>query len=401
MANSSQKIGIIALIPLLIILPILLLPLSLFLFRRSNKVAVLCFILFAFYFGWFYPLQMDLLVHYDNFIRVADFSLGELYADAETLYYGKELYPILFKFIVGKISVRPEFFSAVACTLYASAFMFFMSAFLKDYIKPMTILQYILLAALFAIVEYYWFLGLRYWTGFFVFMGFYVRYLKNKNRKYLIFSLSCLFFHFAHLAILLALLLEYILRKRLYVIYLLAVVGLVVRFLDWDIPSLIIPFVSKYGVLNVSYTDKAIAESTRVYIQEYREVQNLVYAWRNEILFFVGILTARLLYRKTRDISLVENNLWRISWLVYAMANFSFASIVLNKRLTMVACMLLYTCLWSFISKFTAQRKTSISISSLGVVCLGTTILFAFLTSLISQRESLFSLSLWFNNWLL
>ena len=401
MANLSQNTGIVVLGIFSIFFPVLLLPFSLLLFRKSHKAAMFCFILFAFYFGWFYPLQLDLLVHYENFVRVAKFSFFKLYKDPETLYLGKELYPILFKFIVGKISIEPAFFSAIACSLYASAFMFFMRAFRKDYIKPMTTLQYILLVALFGIVEYYWFLGLRYWTGFFVFIGFYTRYLRDNNPKYLIFSLSCLLFHFAHLAIVLALLLEYILRKRLYVIYLLAAVGLVVRFLDWDIPSLIVPYVSKYGVLNISYTDQSIAESTREYTQEYREVQNLVYAWRNEILFFVGIVTARLLYRKTRDISLVENNLWRISWLVYAIANFSFASIVLNDRLTKVACVLLYTCLWCFVSRFAAQRKTPISIPPFALLFLGVCVLFGFLTTLVSQRESLLSLSLWFNNWFL
>ena len=192
MANLSQNTGIVVLGIFSIFFPVLLLPFSLLLFRKSHKVAMFCFILFAFYFGWFYPLQLDLLVHYENFVRVAKFSFFKLYKDPETLYLGKELYPILFKFIVGKISIEPAFFSAIACSLYASAFMFFMRAFRKDYIKPMTTLQYILLVALFGIVEYYWFLGLRYWTGFFVFIGFYTRYLRDNNPKYLIFSLSCL-----------------------------------------------------------------------------------------------------------------------------------------------------------------------------------------------------------------
>lgn len=401
MANSSQKIAVFVLGVLSAILPILLLPLSLFLFRKSNKAAILCFILFAFYFGWFYPLQMDLLVHYENFIRVADFSLGELYRDPETLYYGKELYPILFKFIVGKISVRPEFFSAIACTLYALAFMFFMSAFRKDYLKPMTTLQYVILIALFGVVEYYWFLGLRYWTGFFVFIGFYVRYLEEKDPKYLLFSLSCLLFHFAHLAIPLALLLEYILRTRLNVIYSLAVVGLGIRFISWDIPSVIVSFIGKYGILNKSYTDESIVESTRIAIQKHREIQNLVYAWRNDILFFVGVVVAYLLYRRLRDTALVDNHLWRLTWLVYGMANFLFTSVVLHKRLMMISCVLLYTSLWIFVSKSGEKRGASVSIPTMGIVLFATGVLFGILTTIVSQRGSLSSLSLWFNSWIL
>ena len=89
MANLSQNTGIVVLGIFSIFFPVLLLPFSLLLFRKSHKVAMFCFILFAFYFGWFYPLQLDLLVHYENFVRVAKFSFFKLYKDPETLYLGR------------------------------------------------------------------------------------------------------------------------------------------------------------------------------------------------------------------------------------------------------------------------------------------------------------------------
>jgi hypothetical protein len=77
-------------------IPFVGLCLSLMFFRQ--RFAPILFIIFSFYFGWFYEPQMDLLVHYEHFHRIADKSLVEQWMDSGTSKYGKEIYPVLFKY---------------------------------------------------------------------------------------------------------------------------------------------------------------------------------------------------------------------------------------------------------------------------------------------------------------
>ena len=74
--------------------------------------------------GWFYEPQMDLLVHYEHFHRIADKSLVEQWMDSGTSKYGKEIYPVLFKYFIGLIADNRNFFSACACVVYTSLFIF-------------------------------------------------------------------------------------------------------------------------------------------------------------------------------------------------------------------------------------------------------------------------------------
>lgn len=103
-------------------IPFVGLCLSLMFFRQ--RFAPILFIIFSFYFGWFYEPQMDLLVHYEHFHRIADKSLVEQWMDSGTSKYGKEIYPVLFKYFIGLIADNRNFFSACACVVYTSLFIF-------------------------------------------------------------------------------------------------------------------------------------------------------------------------------------------------------------------------------------------------------------------------------------
>lgn len=52
---------------------------------------------------------MDLLVHYEHFHRIADKSLVEQWMDSGTSKYGKEIYPVLFKYFIGLIADNRNF----------------------------------------------------------------------------------------------------------------------------------------------------------------------------------------------------------------------------------------------------------------------------------------------------
>lgn len=194
-------------------IPFVGLCLSLMFFRQ--RFAPILFIIFSFYFGWFYEPQMDLLVHYEHFHRIADKSLVEQWMDSGTSKYGKEIYPVLFKYFIGLIADNRNFFSACACVVYTSLFIFGVVKPLQPlYMQKMSIPAWLLFLGVIFTVEYYWFLGFRFWSGAFVFTGFYLRYLNSGAVKYLWLSALCICFHYSLLALCVAAVLNLLLRYR-------------------------------------------------------------------------------------------------------------------------------------------------------------------------------------------
>lgn len=135
-------IGLLSLI--LAISPIMALVFALLFYRRWW--AFLLFIVFAFYFGWFYEPQLDLLNHYEHFKSLIGKSLGEVINDSGTRFAGSEPYPVLFKYMVGQISANPHFFSACACTVYAVIFSYGVLGSIRDlYVQKKTLPAWLLL----------------------------------------------------------------------------------------------------------------------------------------------------------------------------------------------------------------------------------------------------------------
>ena len=110
-----------------------------------------------------------MLVHYEHFHRIADKSLVEQWMDSGTSKYGKEIYPVLFKYFIGLIADNRNFFSACACVVYTSLFIFGVVKPLQPlYMQKMSIpawllfLGVILLVSRFSLLErsicFYWLL---------------------------------------------------------------------------------------------------------------------------------------------------------------------------------------------------------------------------------------------------
>lgn len=96
--------------------------------------------------------------------------------------------------------------------------------------QKMSIPAWLLFLGVIFTVEYYWFLGFRFWSGAFVFTGFYLRYLNSGAVKYLWLSALCICFHYSLLALCVAAVLNLLLRYRFKVYYLILIVSFIVRF---------------------------------------------------------------------------------------------------------------------------------------------------------------------------
>ena len=269
-------------------IPFVGLCLSLMFFRQ--RFAPILFIIFSFYFGWFYEPQMDLLVHYEHFHRIADKSLVEQWMDSGTSKYGKEIYPVLFKYFIGLIADNRNFFSACACVVYTSLFIFGVVKPLQPlYMQKMSIPAWLLFLGVIFTVEYYWFLGFRFWSGAFVFTGFYLRYLNSGAVKYLWLSALCICFHYSLLALCVAAVLNLLLRYRFKVYYLILIVSFIVRFAKIAFVTNIAQFGIFENYVKESVRNQNIIQSVGKYAEEIREYGNQFYLLRETIAVF-GVL---------------------------------------------------------------------------------------------------------------
>lgn len=394
--NDNKNIFfIIILIALLFISPLLSLVLAVLRFR--SKAAYPLFIFFAFYFGWFYYFQFvsgynDLMGHYAHFKTLIGKSLWDSWMTSSDR--GREPYPVLFKYLVGKVSSSPNLFSACACTIYAALFCGMLSSIRDLYIQKMDWLATLTFLGIIFSIEFYWFLGLRYWSGAFVFVLFYIRYVRTGRKKYLYLSFLCILFHFAHVVLCLAVLLNELLRNNFKLRYLLVGLGLVFRYLKTTLKYL---FINLFPIVNNFSGKNYEVESTMLQATSYLTSHSPFYFFRKDVLFFACLFVLIILYIHDKKNLRVNPKLWGMILVLYAFANFGSISIVLYERVFKVVILLLYIYLYIYLMESDNYYKNKKLMGP--IIILGLAILYAFLTPIVQQRNSLFRSELWFNNW--
>ena len=379
---------------ILLISPIVGLFLSIICFRQ--KASAIIFILFSFYFGWFYEPQFDLLNHYNHFKSLIGKSLFQQWTDLGTLGIGKEPYPVLFKYIVGLISDSPNFFSACACLAYSTLFILFINRFRDLFTKKINILAFLAFLGIVFTVEFYWFLGFRYWSGAFVFSIFYIQYIRTEEKKYLYLTLLCNLFHFAHFTLCLAAFANEIIKNRFFLRYILVGISFIFRFLEIDL----IPLMAKIPFLNLfvkkGMLDSEIITSIAKRTEFFREQGNQVYWLRNDILFWGCIIALLLLFKNLKNIEKNYPKLWGLIMITFAFANISYMDMTVYLRIFKFTNLMLFVFL--FLSLCKSKIESSKSAKLISFLILSSIVFFAFLTPIVEHRKLLFSIELWFNN---
>lgn len=380
----------------LLISPIIGFFLSLICFRQ--KAALIIFVLFAFYFGWFYEPQMDLLNHYIHFKTLIGKSLSDAWTDPETIHIGKEPYPVLFKYFVGLISASPHMFSACACIVYASLFVYGVLGSIGDlYVQKMTLLLWVTFLTIIFTVEYNWFLGFRFWSGVFVFVAFYVRYARTCERRYLYLSFLCICFHFSLLALCTATILNIVLKDNFKLRYILVVIGWAIRLLQ--IP--IIEYIGKIdlmdGIVKNAARIEAIVRSVAKSIEFIRRHGNQFYLIRNDVLF-LGACIASILFWKRFGKQFVTYNksLWGLILILYALTNMGYVDLIFYDRFYKTTLLILYIYLFQYMIH--VQNEINVKQQFWLVAFISVSLLYAIATIAVSQREYLWKFELWFNS---
>lgn len=362
----------------------------------KKGVSQIFFILFAFYFGWQIDCVLDLENHYENFrTYFIGHSLSEIFSNVNVYDIGKEPYHIVIKYIIGCVSDNSHFFAGCAASIYAIVFVAFLRQFKQFYTKRQQRMQFLVLCCVVFTVEYYWYLGFRYWTGAFFFLTFFLKYINTRRRKYLLISFCAILFHAAHGIAIVAVLLALLLKHRRKTLYAIAIVSMVMRTTgNWMYVVL-----GKIPILKIfvkdSYYDSGIQTSIEERGAFFRSEGNIVYQYRPDILFGVAVFVLFLLWRKNKKLNDTYPLFFAMLLLLFSITNFLYMDFVAYDRTYKMLIVMLFSYLYLLLQE---KKNLWINKKLLLVSLLFLVVVFALLTAVIQQREYLADLSIWFGS---
>lgn len=389
--NNGSYAALLAI--LFAISPILALCVSIMMYK--NWVSQTFFILFAFYFGYQLGPNLDLMQHYVNYESFFGKSFLDRYTDFATLYLGKEPFHIVFKYILSRVEVDSRVFSGCAAAVYSTVFIYFLRQFKSYYTQNMGAFRTLVFLVLAVVVEFYWYFGLRFWTGGFVFMIFYCKYVISGKKKYLCLTLTALLFHFALFAVIAVALLAEILKKYKPVLYLLVGVSFIYKQVQWNLISFLSSFPVFQALFKSSYQSSSVQQAISMRAKEYYEKGNMVYQSRIPMLmiFFFAILA--LLWTRNKGVTKSHPQMYASILILLAIANFGHADFVFYERYLKFCCLISYSYL--FIILFDEANNWINHTIFTKFVLVGIFVIALFIP-LYQQRALITEMALWFGN---
>lgn len=373
---------------------------SLFISIRFYKsgISQLFFIIFAFYFGSHIYYVSDLLHHYnDMMVLYVNRSVTDIITDPRLFLMGEDVYHVLFKLIVSRISASPRFFGGAACAIYAAFFIFFfrqLKVFYND--NKLTILSALLMLAVTFVIEYYWFLGLRFRTGVFYFAAIYLKFLNTNKKIYLLAILATPLFHYSLITLIGIFFLDYILRYTGFISRIvLLLLSIIIHFQNIDFVPLMLKYFPITKNLGTALTDERIRNDVRNLMAEVRTSGNVFYRHRSDFLLFWGLIVLYFLWKYKAFKDRKYGVLLTYALTAYTVANFGYGDLTFYDRFYQVAILFFYTYLFAMSFIHAKQIKHKINLISIFVI---PPVLYAAATQIIEQREFLLHLDLIFGN---
>ncbi len=364
----------------------------------KSEISQLFFVIFAFYFGYHLGFVHDLMNHYRDMIELyANRSASEIFADERIYIVGQDLYHVLFKFIVSRISLTTQFFGGAACAIYAAFFMFFfrqLKVFYND--NKLTILSALLLLTVAFIVEFYWYQGLRFRTGLFYFAAIYLKYVNTNKKIYLLALLLTPFFHFTLIMLVATVLIDFLLRytgvaSRIFLL----LISIIIRMQNIDFVPWMLKHIPFTDNLSIAVTDDRIRNDWRNRMAYVRENGNFFYGHRNDILLFWGLIILFFLWKFKAHKDQKYGVLFSFALTLYTVANFGYGDMTFYDRFFQASLLFFYSYLFAMVfihGDRIKHRMYLISIFALPPM------LYAIITPLIEQRQYLFHIDFIFGN---
>jgi len=363
----------------------------------KSEISQLFMIVFAFYFGYHTGFVYDLMHHYNDMENLyIGRSIMEIIRDERIFLIGNDVYHILFKIVVSRISYTSQFFGGAACAVYAAFFMFFFRQLNVFYKNKLSTLSALLLLSVVFVIEYYWYQGLRFRTGVFFFAGFFMKYINTNQKRYLFISMLAPLFHFSLYVLAGTVFLNFILKytgalSRI----VLFVLSVIIHFENIDFVPLMIKYLPITKSFGISIADERIRGDVRNKMAIMRDTGNFFYRHRNDMLLFFGLIILFLLWKYKAVKGGRYNVLFTYSFTLLTVAHFGYGDLIFYDRFYQAALLIFYTYL--FVMSYINYDKIKHKAYLISIFVLPA-LLYAIATPLVEQRAYLFHLDLIFGN---
>jgi hypothetical protein len=363
----------------------------------KNTISQIFILIFAFYFGYYCGFISDLATHYDDMVAIyVGRSLKEILRDPRTFLIGHDLYHFVLKFILSRFDVSEQVFGAFAASLYALSFLFFFRQLKTFYNSKLSMVSGLLLLCVVFVVEYYWYQGLRFWTGIFFFLGFYMKYLNTNKIKFLLLSFISPLFHYTLTILLVAIGLNWLLKKignKWRVVLL--IISFFVRLQNVDFLPYLMHYFPWMKFLGLAITNSEIRKSVLIRMDSFRQHGNIFYDYRTDFLFFFALIFVIVFLRRHIPFKAQYGKLFFMFVTILTIANFGYGDLIFYDRFFHLSVLLLY--IFIFVQSVIYYDNIK-DISLPLILCAFIPMSYAILTQLISQREFLYHMELIFGN---
>ena len=360
----------------------------------KNEISQAFFVIFACYFGSHCAFTVDLTNHYFDFLNYVDNDWDTITSSPWLYFLGADYYHIVIKFIVSRFTDSASVFGGTVCGIYSLTFIFFFHQLKPYYSKSQSVLNLALLLATVLVVEFYWYQGVRFWTGTLFFVGFVMRYIRTGKWYNLLYACFCPIFHFTLIALVLALLLNILLdRTGWWSRYALLGVSFFMISLSIDFA----PFLRKIPLLNehlsMALSDEKIRESVLVTSSEFRDIQNPYYSYRTALILILGVVITLIWRKHIKALDPKLKFLFGLGLTIITIANFGYGDRVFYERFFKAGVLIFMAAVYAFsVVKQGRNQNLTLVLFAFGVVA------YTMLVAIVQQRNFLFDANLIFGN---
>ncbi len=382
---------------------ILLSPITSFLVSvRLYKSAIsqFFFLIFAIYLGYYMGFVFDLMRHYQDIpLYYHGRDWNEIVSDIRVYALGREPFHIVLKYVFSRFTESRQVFGAVASGLYACAFLFFFRQLKEFYKEKLPLFCEVLLLCVATIVEFYWYQGLRYWFGVYIFMGIYMKYINTGKWWWLLFTPVVMLIHFSLSTLLLAVVLNLLLNLSGRISrYALLVISLFVRSLNIDFVPYMLYYFPWTAQLGEAYTNENVRGKILDRMDEVRaSATNSLYFNRSTILIFIGLFLLYLIKKSGAKFDRKYTNLIFFALTIFTIANFGYADMTFYGRFLKAGVLVFYTYIYIMAVK---NWKVCNKFNIILLLIAGIPFVYSFFMALVQLRNLFFYPELIFGNFL-
>ena len=364
----------------------------------KRPISWLFMIVFAYYFGSHMWLGNDATDHYVEMkLYYWGYSYSEIRNNPIAFLHSPEPYCFILKYIVSRFTDSYAVFGGVICAIYMILQIGFLTSLKRYYANGLSFFAGLLLIAVFTVVQFSWFQGVRFWPGVFWFMTFIVRYAHTRRWYHLALACMCPLIHYSLAVLPIAVGLNYLLMRcgsRLHVIIFLA--SFFIRLLHIDF----LPYILEHiPVLDVFFGNLGAGTIDRdafvLFMENVRADDNPVYSIRSEAI--AGFLVVLLGFLRLKKVVFSKNFQYAIAMAmtIGTIANIEYVDITFYDRFFKLA--VLFFALSVFI--VVAENQQILRGRSIELIALaGVLVFFEIITHVVAMRIAYLHPELWFGN---